>query len=73
MEEPKSPELALAAKLREIGISKSYASQIANGRRPPSVPLALDIHEKLELKLGPLAGLQDDEIALLARMHERAA
>ncbi len=42
---------ALAAKLRGIGISESYASQLVNRKRTPSFALALKI--KSELGIDP--------------------
>ena len=38
----------LASDLRDkLGLSNSYASEIANGRRAPSLRLAVDIEQKL--------------------------
>lgn len=62
-----SPDIAL--KLREIGVNRSYAWQIANGKRPPSQRLALRIFRETGLKLGPVSALNDDEIAVLEKMH----
>lgn len=61
--------LDLAEKLRSIGISESYASQIVNGRRAPSMPLALRINRELRVKLGPLTGVDDGDIPALERVH----
>lgn len=38
---------ALATRLREKGVSLGYASDLANGRRLPSLPLAARIEEEL--------------------------
>lgn len=37
----------LAERLKGIGISESYASQLVNGRRTPSLRLALRIEQQL--------------------------
>lgn len=57
-----------AADLRAIGISKPYAHQIARGHSP-SVTMALRIWRGTNVKLGPIAGLSDEEIAVLEKMH----
>lgn len=58
----------LAEKLRSIGISASYASQIMTGFRSPSLALALRIHREIGVKLGPISGASDDEIKALERV-----
>lgn len=63
----------LSKRLRSLGISESYASEIVNGRRPPSMALALRIHAELGEKLGPLADVLDDDIPALRRAHKVAA
>lgn len=65
----------LAKKLTGIGISESYASQLANSppRRKPSLGLALKIYHKLGVKMGPLVGAMADEIPALERLAERRA
>lgn len=55
----------LAEQLRSIGISESYASQIANEKRAPSMPLAIKIHRQLGLRLGPIKHATEDQIAAL--------
>lgn len=57
-----------AADLQRIGVSKPYAHQIARGHSP-SVEMALRILRGTGVKLGPIAGLSDDEIAVLEKMH----
>lgn len=52
-----------------MGISESYASQLVNGRRVPSMPLALRIHHEIGAKLGPLDGVDDADIPALRRVH----
>lgn len=69
-----SPEKrALAKSLRSIGISESYASEIVNDRRTPSMGLALRIHSEIGEKLGPLANLADEDIPALRRAHQPEA
>lgn len=60
-----------AADLQRIGISKPYAHQIARGHRP-SVEMALRIMRGTGVKLGPIAGLSDTEVAVLSKMHPAA-
>lgn len=57
-----------AADLQRIGVSKPYAHQIARGHSP-SVAMALRILRGTGVKLGPIAGLSDAEIAVLEKMH----
>ena len=40
---------AFRSRLRSIGISAPYASQLASGQRAPSLALALDIQERLNV------------------------
>jgi hypothetical protein len=51
------------------GISKGYASDLLAGNKTPSPAKALHIMRTTGLKLGPIANLTDDEIALLEKMH----
>lgn len=57
-----------AADLQRIGVSKPYAHQIARGHSP-SVKMALRIMRGTGVKLGPIANLTDDQIAVLEAMH----
>lgn len=57
-----------AADLQALGISKPYAHQIVRGDKP-SVKMALRILRGTGVKLGPLSGLTDEEIAVLEKMH----
>jgi transcriptional regulator with XRE-family HTH domain len=57
---PTTPELAAAA-----GISKSYASEIVNGKRDPSRALAIHILRKTGWRHKLLDGLTADQIDLL--------
>lgn len=57
-----------AADLQRIGVSKPYAHQIARGHSP-SVEMALRILRGTGVKLGPISGLSDAEIAVLEKMH----
>jgi transcriptional regulator with XRE-family HTH domain len=68
-----SNAVTLAERLRGIGISESYASQLANGRRPPSLRLAIRIYRELGIKLGPLAHATAAEIAALERVSRKAS
>jgi hypothetical protein len=64
-----SEPLELARKLREIGISESYASLIANGRRKPSDRMAIRIWREAGIKLGPIEAASDEEIEVLAKVR----
>jgi transcriptional regulator with XRE-family HTH domain len=44
-----SPQLALARQLVRIGLSPSYASELANGQRSPSLKLAAKIERELSI------------------------
>jgi transcriptional regulator with XRE-family HTH domain len=55
----------LAAKLE---VSVAYASQLLSGARIPSLELALRFFDKGGVKLGPLVGATDEEIATLRRL-----
>lgn len=57
---PKTADLSAAA-----GISLSYASEIASGKRQPSRPLAIHILRKTGWKHQCLDGLTDDQINML--------
>ena len=57
---PKTADLSAAA-----GISLSYASEIANGKRQPSRPLAIHIYRKTGWKHQSLAELTDEQIDTL--------
>jgi transcriptional regulator with XRE-family HTH domain len=58
---------ALAAQLRSIGVSQSYASEIAHGQRAPSLKLALRIYDQLGIRLGPIADKEKRDIDTLRR------
>lgn len=51
------------------GISKGYASDLLAGKKTPSPATALRIMRLTGVKLGPVADLSDDEIAVLEKMH----
>lgn len=55
----------LAAKLN---VSVAYASQLLSGARKPSLELALRFFDSAGVKLGPLVGATDEEIATLRRL-----
>lgn len=63
----------LAERLRGIGISESYASQLARAVRDPSMPLAIRIYRELGAKLGPIKGATATEIAALERVTKKKA
>ena len=50
-------------------ISKGYASDLLSGKKRPSPATALRIFNLTGVKLGPIVGLSDDEIAVLEKMH----
>ena len=60
--------MTLAARLRAIGVSPGYASQIVNARRRPSLSLALRIYRELGERLGPLDGATPAEIRAMERV-----
>ena len=61
---------SLAKRLLDAGVAKGgHAYDLANGRRIPNAPLALRIFRAVGVKLGPVANLSDDEIAVLEKMH----
>jgi transcriptional regulator with XRE-family HTH domain len=55
----------LAAKLN---VSVAYASQLLSGTRKPSLGLALRFYDTAGIKLGPLVGATDEEIATLRKL-----
>lgn len=65
---PSTSELA-----EKAGISKSYASEIVNGKRPPSRGLAIHIFRQTGWKPEPIAMLTDAEIDDLERLEKRVA
>lgn len=62
-----------ASKLMAAGLSESMAYHVAAGSRQISIPLALWLHERDGLKVGPLDGKSAAEIRLLKGMYEAAA
>lgn len=51
------------------GLSVPYASQILSGKRSPSRSLAIHIFRKTGWRHEVIAGLSDDELALLERIE----
>lgn len=49
----------------QAGISRSYASEIVNNKRPPSRPLAIHIFRTTGWRHSTIAELSDDQIAML--------
>ena len=70
---PDTSEANMIARLRSIGVSESYAHEIAKGVRVPGIKTAVLIWRELGLKMGALAGAADDVAERLALMHEQAA
>lgn len=64
----KAAELA-----RRIGKSKSHLSHILADRKALSRNTAIAIFNETGAKLGPLAGLSDADIEVLARVEAKAA
>ncbi len=62
---PKIRPTDLAGKLN---VSVAYASQLLSGARKPSLELALRLFDASSVKLGPLAGASDKEIATLRKL-----
>lgn len=52
----------------ETGISKSYASEILNGKRQPSAALAIRIYRATGHRFAPIADLEPERIDMLERM-----
>lgn len=61
---PGTQELANAA-----GISKSYASEILNGKRDPSRPLAIHIYRMTDWRHGSIADLTDEQLTMLEQIE----
>jgi hypothetical protein len=57
----------LCARLRAMGLSAPYAWQVAQEKRPPSLPLAIEIWDELDVKLGPLKGRTAVQIGTLKK------
>jgi len=55
-------------RLRAIGVSATFASNIVNGVRVPSIPLMLDIYEKTGLRYGLIRNGSPEDIAALRRL-----
>jgi transcriptional regulator with XRE-family HTH domain len=49
----------------KAGISKSYASEIVNGKRPPSRSLAIHIFRATEWRHDSIADLTENQMAVL--------
>lgn len=52
-----------------VGISQPYASQLLSGKRPLQLGLAIRIYRTTGVKLGPIAGAADEDIAVLERFE----
>ena len=64
--EASSDPKAVAARLREIGVSQSYASLIANVERDPSDDLAVHIYKHTGFRFGRLKAMTEAEAKKLA-------
>jgi len=62
-------KIRLYRTLQALGLSRSYASQLARGARVPGLPLAIRIWRQTGEKLGPVAGLTRAEIARLEHLR----
>lgn len=62
-----------AADLIAAGLSESMAYHAVAGTRNIGIPLALWLHERDGLKVGPLSGKTPAEIRLLRGMYSPAA
>lgn len=54
-----------------MGMTKGYASQISNGKRNPSLPLAVKIYRRLGVKLGPIKNATGREIDALEKVSAK--
>jgi transcriptional regulator with XRE-family HTH domain len=52
---------------RRTGVHRVYAWQLLNGKRSPSLELALQIYDATGLQLGLLKGLKADEIPTMRK------
>lgn len=52
---------------RKCGIHRVYAWQLLNGKREPSLELALQIYDQTGLQLGMLTDLKATEIPVLRK------
>lgn len=64
---------AVVTRLKEIGVSAPYASQIARGKRTPSPELSLKIFRRTGLRFGVFLGASPEETSALGRLGEDAA
>jgi len=60
---------AFYRRLKRLGISAPYASQLANRRRAPGLILALRIWRATGVKLGPIEGLASAAIVRLEKLR----
>lgn len=66
-------KLTAAELARRIGKSKSHLSHVLANRKTLSRNTAIAIFRETGAKLGPIAGLSDADIKVLARIEARAA
>jgi hypothetical protein len=64
-----NPDTSFAKQLQDSGVARGgYAYDIANGRRVPNQRLALRIYRATGRKIGPIADLSDETIAVLEQV-----
>jgi hypothetical protein len=63
----------LAQRIKTIGIANGYAYDLANGKREPSLKLALQIWAKTGDRLGPIAHADEAQLDALLAFHGVAA
>lgn len=62
-------DTSFAKQLQDSGVARGgYAYDIANGRRVPNQKLALRIFRATGRKIGPIANLPDETIAVLEQV-----
>lgn len=68
-----APEVeVIVTRLRDIGVSGPYASQIARNKRTPSPQLALKIFRETGLRFGVFKGANAEETGHLERVGDAA-
>lgn len=69
-----APEVeVVVTRLKDIGVSAPYASQIARGVRTPSPEMSLKIFRETGLRFGVFRGASDEETGALGRIGQDAA
>jgi transcriptional regulator with XRE-family HTH domain len=69
-----TPEVeAIVTRLREIGVSAPYASQIARNKRTPSPAMCLRIFRETGLRFGVFRGATAEETGHLQKLDQEVA